>query len=242
MVTDGAALGTVLSMWAHPDDETYLSGALMAAAVDAGRRVVAVSATAGEHGTDDPEAWPPTRLARVRRREAAAAMAVLGVRDHRFLGLADGSLADLDPEVGVELVGALFDEVRPDTTFTFGPDGITGHPDHVTVSRWVTEAWERRGRPGGLLYATVTVEHLERFGAMYEAWGMYMTDDRPAGARLDDLAVHLVASGAALDRKVAALAVMTSQTGALMAGLPPGVFEADVAEEPFVDAARVQVG
>ena len=31
-VTDAADLGTVLGIWAHPDDETFLSGGLMAMA------------------------------------------------------------------------------------------------------------------------------------------------------------------------------------------------------------------
>ena len=79
---DPARLGTILSVRAHPDDETYLAGGLMAAARDLGQRVVCASATAGEHGTDDPDRWPPERLGRVRRWEAAAAMAVLGVVMH----------------------------------------------------------------------------------------------------------------------------------------------------------------
>jgi len=49
-------LGTVLGVFAHPDDEAYLAGGLMATAVDAGRRVVCITATRGELGfpDDDP--------------------------------------------------------------------------------------------------------------------------------------------------------------------------------------------
>ena len=83
-------------------------------------------------------------------------MAVLGVTDHRILGMPDGALADHD-EQGLAAVGALLDEVEPDTILTFGPDGITFHPDHIAVSRWVTEAWRRRGCRGRLLYAAFTV-------------------------------------------------------------------------------------
>src|SRR5687767_15747549 len=43
-----AGLGTVLGIWAHPDDEAYLSGGLMAMARDHGSRVVCVTATRGE--------------------------------------------------------------------------------------------------------------------------------------------------------------------------------------------------
>jgi LmbE family N-acetylglucosaminyl deacetylase len=51
--------GPMLSVWAHPDDETYLAGATMAQAVRDGRRVVCVTATRGELGSTDPERWPP---------------------------------------------------------------------------------------------------------------------------------------------------------------------------------------
>ena len=59
METHISALGTIMGIWAHPDDEAYLSSGLMAAARRRGDRVVVVTATAGEHGTDDPATWPP---------------------------------------------------------------------------------------------------------------------------------------------------------------------------------------
>ena len=67
-----ARLGTVLGIWAHPDDEAFLSAGLMAAARDAGNRVVCVTATLGEHGTDNPARWPPHRLRALRRHELHA--------------------------------------------------------------------------------------------------------------------------------------------------------------------------
>lgn len=233
--TDIAELGTILSIWAHPDDETYLAGGVMAAARDNGQRVVCVTATLGEHGTPDPGAWPPDRLGRLRRWEAAAAMAVLGVGDHRVLGLPDGAL-DRHEGHGRAMVGRLLDEVRPDTILTFGPDGITFHPDHMAVHRWVTAEWARRGRLARLLYATSTAQHLARFGQLYDEWGVYMTDERPTGARCDELAVHLELDGVEVDRKLAALAAMTSQTGTVMATLDRTTYTASVAEEAFVDA------
>ena len=61
-------------------------------------------------------------------------MAVLGVTDHRVLGLPDGGLADLDPTEGVALGRhGCIEETVPDTILTFGPDGMTFHPDHITV-------------------------------------------------------------------------------------------------------------
>jgi LmbE family N-acetylglucosaminyl deacetylase len=236
-----AELGTILSVWAHPDDETYLAAGVMAAARDAGQRVVCATATLGEHGTSDPVTWPPERLGRVRRWEAAAAMAVLGVVEHEVLGLPDGSLADHEA-AGVAWVGRLIDEVRPDTILTFGPDGITGHPDHVAVHRWVLRAWLRRGRPGRLLCATATVEHLARFGGLYEEWGIYMTDDRPTGVPESDLACHVVLRGPDLDRKLTALRAMATQTAGAIAALDPERYAAMAAEEAFVAARSSGAG
>ena len=95
---------------------------------------------------------------------------------------------------------------------------------------------ESRGRPGRLLYSRPTAEHLTRFGPLYEAWGSYMTDERPTGARPDELAVRLPLDGWRLDRKVAALAAMASQTGVALATLDRETFVASLAEETFVEA------
>ena len=230
-----ADLGTVLSIWAHPDDETYLAGATMAAAVAAGQRVVCVSLTAGERGTPDPAAWPPERLGPLRRLEAAAAMAALGVTEHRVLALPDGGLAGLDPAEGVALVRGLLDEVQPDSTLTFGPDGMTHHDDHIATSRWVTDSWAAHGGPGRLLHATATAEHQAAFSARFEEWGVYMTDERPVGTPVTDLALRVVACGAALDQKLAALAAMASQTADVIAD-DPVLYATMIAEEAFIDA------
>jgi LmbE family N-acetylglucosaminyl deacetylase len=228
-------LGTILAVFAHPDDETYLAGGVMAAAVDHGQRVVCVTASAGEHGTADPDAWPPERLGPVRRWEAAAAMAVLGVREHHLLGLPDGALAHHDRE-GIARTGQVLDDVRPDTILTFGPDGMTFHPDHIAVHCWTTVAWEEQGRRARLLYAASPVEHLRRFRRLYEELGIYMTDQRPVGVPVDRLALHTRHTGRDLDRKLTALRAMATQTSALMALLDPALYADQVATEAFVDA------
>jgi LmbE family N-acetylglucosaminyl deacetylase len=235
MSTLATELGTLLTVWAHPDDETYLVGGLMAAARDIGQRVVCATATAGELGTPDPAAWPPDRLARVRRWEASAAMAVLGVDEHEIVGMPDGGLADLD-EQGVAWACALLDRVRPDTICTFGPDGGTFHPDHIAVHRWVTAAWEAQGRPGRLLYAAMTTEHLAQFGERYEQWNVFMTDERPAAVPERDLAVRLVLDGPELDRKLTALRAMATQTTDLATALGPQLYNEMIREEAFVAA------
>ncbi len=233
-------LGTILSIWAHPDDETYLAAGVMAAARDNDQRVVCVAATAGEHGSDDPASWPPERLGQVRRWEAAAAMAVLGVTEHRFLSHEDGTLTDDDAD-GIASVGRLLDDIAPDTILTFGDDGMTYHPDHIAIHHWVTAAWHQRGCPGRLLYATSSVELIDRFRDLFEEWNMYMSDQRPAGVPAADLDVHVHLTGRQLDRKLTALRALATQTSGLIAIFGPETYAAQVAEECFI-AARQPVG
>ena len=98
-------LGTILGVWAHPDDETWLCAGLMARAVRAGDRVVCITATRGELGSPDEERWPSgAPLAAVRTAEMAAALAVLGVTEHHWLDYPDGGCAGVDQDEAVRRV------------------------------------------------------------------------------------------------------------------------------------------
>ncbi len=227
-----ADLGTILSIWAHPDDETYLAGGIMALARRNGQRVVCVSATAGERGTPDPDAWPPERLGRLRRWEAAAAMAILGVKEHRFLGYHDGDLAGLDDAEPIAKIRALVDEVKPDTVLTFGPDGMTFHSDHQTVSRWVTAAVN--GSSAQLFHCTGTTEQLAEWGPRLEEMGAYMTDERPVGVPETECDLVVRVSGEVLDQKIAALASMHSQIAPAIAAFGIEDFRGMNAVEAYV--------
>jgi len=229
-----AALGTVLGVWAHPDDEAYLAGGLMAAAIDAGARVVCVTATRGERGTPDPDAWPPERLAAVRDAELAASLAMLGVVEHRQLGYPDGGCAAVPADEAVDRVAALVAEVRPDTLLTFGPDGTTGHDDHRTVSAWATAAVRRSepGRAPRLLYAAKTEAWCDRFAPLHRVIGAF-PPGLPARFPADEVAFEVVLAGNLLDRKVAALMAQASQVAPLAQALGEEAFRSWVATECF---------
>ena len=49
--------GRMVGVWAHPDDEAYLSAGLMGRVSDAGGDVTVVTATKGEKGTADPDLY-----------------------------------------------------------------------------------------------------------------------------------------------------------------------------------------
>lgn len=209
--SDVADLGTILGVWAHPDDEGYLSAGLMATATANGQRVVIAHATMGEHGTDDPDTYPPERLRQIREGELRASLDLLGVDEHHLLGLEDGTCDQIPLDHGAAMVTALVEQIRPDTIITFGPDGITGHPDHQTVSAWTTAAWEGSGRRGTLLQASVSRGWAERHHALHHQIGAFAPGyPRPVDDSRIALQLHL--DHALLDRKLDALRAQASQT------------------------------
>jgi LmbE family N-acetylglucosaminyl deacetylase len=222
-------LGTVLMVWAHPDDETYLVGGLSAALSDAGQRVVCVTATRGEAG------GTAERLAEIRTTELAAALDLLGVEEHHWLDYADGGCASVDDDEAASRIRAVVDDVRPDTVVTFGPDGFTGHPDHQAVSRWVDLALNHHpaGDQGVRLLHAVAREHSADPG-LDDDYGVYELG-RPRVCADDDLAVLLLLDDALLDRKVAALLKQESQTSRLVGAVGLPRFRAWVATEALAE-------
>lgn len=218
-VTDAAALGTVLGIWAHPDDEAFLSAGLMAAARDAGNRVVCITATLGEHGTDDPRRWPPERLSLVRQHECRASLAALGVTEHHLLGIADGACAAAPQAAVVAQIAEIIDAVAPDTIVTFGPDGMTGHEDHQIVSAWATAAHAAALSDARLLYATTSEEFVAAWEPARADFDVFLAEGLPLRTPTAELAVALQLDQALVDRKIVALRAQASQTDGLFAAL-----------------------
>src|ERR687884_2047604 len=104
-----SSLGTILGVWAHPDDETYLSAGLMARAVRDGSRVVCVTATRGEEGSWDEERWPTSEMGKVREAELMESLRILGVTEHHWLDYADATCAQVPPEGGTAKVRAIME-------------------------------------------------------------------------------------------------------------------------------------
>lgn len=227
-----AHLGTILSVWAHPDDETYSCAGIMAAAVANGQRVVCVTATRGELGSTDPGRWPNgPELAEVRTRELAGALAELGVTEHHWLDYPDGGCADVDEAEAIGRLRALLDDVRPDTVLTFGPDGGTYHPDHMTVSRWVSAAADGSG---------VQVHHQTQTPEWYAAVSQHidpslvmMADREPVAVPAEGCSIYVRLSGEALERKYRAMLHQQSQIGPLLALGGEDVYRTLLAEEAF---------
>ncbi|WP_312182135.1 PIG-L family deacetylase, partial [Arthrobacter sp.] len=122
---------------AHPDDDAYgLAGTVALHEHDPGFRFILVHATDGGAGQVDP-AYPPLHepLGTVRRREMDAAWTAHGRPPdrHEWLEYDDGQLSGVPVAELTERIGGILAEERPDVVATFGPDGLTGHPDHIAV-------------------------------------------------------------------------------------------------------------
>jgi LmbE family N-acetylglucosaminyl deacetylase len=230
-------LGSLLAVFAHPDDEAYLAGGIMASAVDAGRRVVCVTATRGEHGFGDDDPRPPEERKAVRTAELAACLAELGVTEHHWLDLPDGGSDDVDPEIPVGRIVELIDDVRPDTTVTFGPDGQTFHVDHMAISRWTTEAVARATHRTRLLWATLTEEWVQAYADVGVDFDQVMMVPGAAPPTIPeaDLDVWVRLEGQALDRKLRSLRCQASQVEPLIGAVGLDAYVQQIADEFFVE-------
>jgi len=125
--------GTVLAVYAHPDDPDVSCGGTLARWARAGAEVHVLICTNGDKGTNDPDV-DPVALADVRAAEAADAAAIVGLTGQHFLGYPDGELVD-----DAAFRGMLVRWVRslrpvtvlgPDPTAVFFGEDYFNHRDH----------------------------------------------------------------------------------------------------------------
>ena len=140
-MSDAAAIPRrLLAVFAHPDDETFLAGGTLARHAADGWDVRLITLTRGEAGRRGPYVDLSQReFAALRETELRAACAALGVANLQVLGFPDKSIGLHEAEA-LDAVTAVIASWRPALVLTFGPDGISGHTDHVAVSRIVTAA------------------------------------------------------------------------------------------------------
>ena len=139
--TPGRRAPRLLGIFAHPDDETICAGGTLAKYASAGAEVSVVALTRGGAGQiRDAGAATRRTLSAVRERELDAAGKELGLTRTRCLDHPDGGLSEVDGATLLAQASELVGEFDPDVVITFGPDGFSGHPDHVAVGAAVTAA------------------------------------------------------------------------------------------------------
>jgi LmbE family N-acetylglucosaminyl deacetylase len=133
-------------VFAHPDDDTFGIGGTLLRHGPETLDYTLIVATSGEAGLIfEPSLATRENLGDVREAEQRSALAASGFDPSKvhFLRHPDGALAEVDPEV---LVGEIVDVLRPvapEVVVTFGPEGVTGHDDHIAIGAAASEAFHR---------------------------------------------------------------------------------------------------
>ncbi len=136
---------SLLICGAHPDDETFFAGT-MAKYVTEGVRVSIICGTRGERGAT-ADLCTIDELPKVREAELRDSMRILGLRegDVHFLPYEDQKLAEAPLDEIREQIVEIVREVRPQVVVGFDLHGNNGHPDHVAMSRFTSDALAAAG-------------------------------------------------------------------------------------------------
>jgi LmbE family N-acetylglucosaminyl deacetylase len=232
------------AVYAHPDDDTFGVGGTLVLNPDIEYTlIVATSGDAGEIA--DPALATPGNLAEVREQEEWDSLAALGVKDPRvhFLRYPDMKLSDVPREELVSKVADLLLEARSDVVVTFGPEGITRHADHMTISGVTTEAFHlaREAAEEGfqrLVHNAVSQSELEIFWQFARQAGMELgnPDDpfMPRGVPDDTITVRTDCSSV-VDRKIEGIRAHRTQANEIQA-FPEDMLRAFLSREYFVQA------
>ena len=231
----------VACVFAHPDDDTFGAAGSLALHARDELELTVVLATSGEAGRiADPSLATRENLGRVREAEDAASWAALGiVPDLRFLRHPDGGLAALRDTLVVE-VREVLRETAPELVLTFGPDGVTGHDDHIAIGRAATEAFHAERETAGLrrlLYQAIPSSELERTNELLRERGLEPMDPTqpfmPRGVPEDTIGVRVDGSSV-FERKLEA--IRSHKTQSELEDLPFDLWPEILSTESFVIA------
>lgn len=154
---------SMLVVLAHPDDESFPLGGTLAKYAAAGVEITLVCATKGEAGIPG---LAQEEVSHLRERELRTAADALGLSDVRFLGWQDGELAKTDENTAIQQLLSILRAIQPQVVITFGPDGISGHPDHIAVHHWTTAAFDEANLPAKLYYIAPSEATLQGCGVI----------------------------------------------------------------------------
>jgi LmbE family N-acetylglucosaminyl deacetylase len=123
--------------------------------------------------------------------------------------------------------------VRPDTILTFGPEGMTGHEAHKSVSSWATRALREAGKPGSrVLYACATPEWADEFLPVWEPFNVFLPGT-PHVVPREELAIHYELPPDILQIKVNAINAHVSQIESILGAVGDEVWWRQMSFEGF---------
>jgi N-acetylglucosamine malate deacetylase 2 len=138
----------MLACFAHPDDESFGPSGTLAKYGHSGCQIILLCATRGEEGKiTDPVFATRETLGAVRELELRRAAKVLGVDELFFLGYRDKSLSNIEPIKIARKIIYYIRRFRPQVVMTYEENGISGHADHIAVSKAVNLAYSLSNDP-----------------------------------------------------------------------------------------------
>lgn len=179
----------LLAVFAHPDDEILVSGFLREVA-RRGIPVRSVYLTSGDGGQDRSGRRLSGDALRIEReRELATAYTRLGLPRPGLLRYPDGHVWQHREAIQNDL-SRIFEEYRPRWVVAFGPDGVTGHADHVASGVMAAEVFDRTGIGEELWCFAVSAGRTARLSARLKQFGVHPIDARRIH-RTVDVSAHV---------------------------------------------------
>lgn len=166
----------ILGVFPHPDDEAFGPSAVLAKEARKGALIFGLFFTRGQQGQPVPElSVTPEELGRLREDDLREVCDAIGFAGIEILDYMDGTL-DRVPQSELEAhVVAAVRYHRPHVVVTFGPGGITRHPDHVAVSGATTSVFHQAREQGlgvrELYYDAIPPERAKDMGVADEPDG-----------------------------------------------------------------------
>lgn len=137
----------VMTVLPHPDDESFAAGGVLALfAPDPEVSTVTLCLSrGGKSGAMDKVGLPASRESVIREQEYRTATTILGVDKAVIWDYMDGEIDQAGKRDLQERIRREIEDNRADVVITYGPEGITGHPDHKICSKITREAAREAG-------------------------------------------------------------------------------------------------
>lgn len=158
---------TILAIFAHPDDEAFgPAGTLRQLALK--HTVIPVFATRGEAGQlHEHHGLPSTSITETRRIEASESANILNIKEPIIWDFPDGAMTDLHIPKLTRKIIELSHDTGAKTAITFEANGLTGHGDHVTVTKAVEQALQQTRTVEDIWYYHWSKKLAAEFGRDY---------------------------------------------------------------------------
>jgi LmbE family N-acetylglucosaminyl deacetylase len=201
----------MMCVTAHPDDEAGNFGGCLQLYAARGVETSVVCLTPGQAASHRGGARNDVELATLRRREFAAACAILKVTNGIVLDYPDGQLHRMEAYKVVCEVVLKIREFRPQVVLTFGPEGgVTGHTDHSMASVFATLAFHWAGRSNRYPDQLNEQTPPHRAQKLYHATASFTLPDR--APVIPSAATAVIEVGQYLETKLQAFKAHTTQS------------------------------